>query len=96
MGDDSFHYFRSWIIGKGKQAFDLALKSPDGLAPLIDNNEVDNELLEYIALEVLEKKGINEDPRERADRSPDDEPAGEPFDEETVAQNFPKLASRLA
>jgi len=24
MGDDSFHYFRSWIIGKGKIAFDLS------------------------------------------------------------------------
>jgi hypothetical protein len=95
MGDDSFHYFRSWIIGKGKIAFDLAMQNPDALAPFIDDDEVDNELLEYVALEVLEERGIKEDPRERANRSPDDEPKGEPFDEETVASRFPKIASRV-
>lgn len=94
MGDDSFHYFRSWIIGKGRNAFELALKNPDDLAPLIDNAEVDNELLEYVALEVLEKRGIKEDPRERSDRSPDDDPVGQPFDEDTVGEQFPKLVAR--
>src|SRR5476649_831270 len=39
MGDDSFHYFRSWIIGKGKQVYDVALTSPDDLGPFIDNPE---------------------------------------------------------
>lgn len=95
MGDDSFHYFRSWIIGKGKIAFDLALRDPDELAPLIDDQEVDNELLEYVALKVLEERGIKEDPRERAERSPDDDPSGEPFEEETASSRFPKLSSRF-
>jgi len=94
MGDDSFHYFRSWIVGKGKIAFDLAMEDPDELAPLIDDPEVENELLEYVALEVLEGRGIKEDSRERSDRSPDDEPEGRPFEEETVAARFPKIASR--
>jgi hypothetical protein len=79
MGDDSFHYFRSWIIGKGKIAFDLAILDPDELAPLIDDEEVDNELLEYVALEVLEARGIKEDSRERSVRTPDDDPRGKPF-----------------
>lgn len=95
MGDDSFHYFRSWIIGKGKTAFDIALRDPDEMAPLIDDDEVDNELLEYVALEVLKEGGIKEDPRDRADRFPDDGPIGEPFEEATVASRFPKIASRL-
>jgi len=95
MGDDSFHYFRSWIIGKGKTAFDLALRDPDELAPLIDDQEVDNELLEYVALEVLEERHIKEDPRDRADRFPDDDPIGEPFEEATVASRFPKIAARF-
>ncbi len=96
MGDDAFHYFRSWIIGKGKAAFDLAMQNPDELAPLIDNPDVDNELLEYEVLEVLGARGIEEDPRNRNDRSPDDDPEGEPFDEETVANRFPNLAARRA
>lgn len=54
MSDDSFHYFRSWIVGKGREVFELALANPDDLGPHIDNPEVDNELLEYIAVELCE------------------------------------------
>jgi len=39
----------------------------------------------------LEERGIKEAPRELANRFPDDEPRGEPFDEETVADRFPKI-----
>ena len=94
MSDDSFHYFRSWIIGKGKSAFEIAMRNPDELAPILDDDEVDNELLEYAPLEVLEARGIKEDPRERSNRFPDDEPKGEPFDEETVAERFPMISGR--
>ena len=71
-----------------------AMKSADDLAPLVDG-EVDNELLEYVAIEVLQKKGIDEDPRDRAGRSPDSEPTGQPFDAETGVEHFPKLAACL-
>lgn len=93
MSDDSFHYFRSWILGKGRDAFEVAMKDPNELGPLVDNNEVDNELLEYVAVNVLQQRGVEEDPRDRSDRRADDQPAGEPFEEETVAAAFPKLAA---
>jgi Protein of unknown function (DUF4240) len=93
MSDDSFHYFRSWIVGKGKNAFEVAMKDPDELGPLVDNNEVDNELLEYVAVNILEQRGVGEDPRDRSDRRADEEPTGEPFEEATVAAGFPKLAA---
>jgi hypothetical protein len=93
MGDDAFHYFRSWIVGKGEQVFDIAMQNPDELGPYIDDPEVDNELLEYITLKVLESRGSDEDPRDRADRSPDRDTLGEPFDEDTVGNRFPKLTS---
>src|SRR5690242_11664201 len=57
MGDDSFHYFRSWIIGKGRELFALALKDPDAIGPFIDTRGVDNELLEYVAVEIMEERG---------------------------------------
>jgi hypothetical protein len=85
MSDDSFHYFRSWIVGKGKSAFEVAMKDPDELGSLVDNNEVDNELLEYVAVNILEQRGVEEDPRDRSDRRADEEPTGEPFEEDTVA-----------
>lgn len=97
MGDDSFHYFRSWIIGKGRSAYNQALADPDLLGPWIDDpEEVDNELLEYVALEVLESRGVEDDPREDVEGSPDDEPQGEPFDEEEVERSYPRLAAKFA
>ena len=93
MSDDSFHYFRSWIIGKGRDTFEVAMKNPDELGPFVDNNEVDNELLEYVAVNTLEQRGVEEDPRDRSDRRADDQPTGEPFAEDTAAAAFPKLAA---
>jgi hypothetical protein len=93
MGDDSFHYFRSWIVGKGKNAFEVAMTDPDELGPLVDTNEVDNELLEYVAVNILGQRSVEEDPRDRSDRRADGEPTGEPFEEDTVAAAFPKLAA---
>ena len=92
MSDDGFHYFRSWIIGKGKDVFEIAMKDPDELGPFIDNADVDNELLEYVAVNILEQRGVEEDPRDRSERRADSEPTGEPFNEDTVAASFPNLA----
>ncbi len=93
MSDDSFHYFRSWIIGKGRDTFEVAMNNPDELGPFVDNNEVDNELLEYVAVNTLEQRGVEEDPRDRSDRRAGDQPTGEPFAEDTAAAAFPKLAA---
>jgi len=93
MSDDSFLYFRSWIVGKGKKAFEVTMTDPDELGPLVDNNEVDNELLEYVVVNILGQRGVAEDPRDRSDRRADGEPTGEPFEEDTVAAAFPKLAA---
>ena len=93
MSDDSFHYFRSWVIGKGKQVFAVAMSDPDALGPFVDDPEVDNELLEYVTAELAEERGIEEDPRDRSDRYADAEPRGEPFDEDAVAAGFPRLAA---
>ena len=92
MSGDSFHYFRSWIIGKGKSAFDTAMKNPDELGPWIDSREVNNELLEYVAVELMQRRG-GQDPRELSDCDPDAMPHGQPFEEDTVADICPTLAS---
>ncbi|MEQ1697624.1 MAG: DUF4240 domain-containing protein [Hyphomicrobiaceae bacterium] len=93
MSDDSFHYFRSWIIGKGKRVFDLALTDPDSLGPDIDDRDVDNEALEYACLDLLEERGVTDDPRDNASRSADGDPSGTAFDEDKVAAAFPKLTA---
>ena len=95
MGDDSFHYFRSWIVGKGKAVFDVALGNPDELGPFIDGSGVDNELLEYAPIEVLQQRGSDVDPRDRLSGSADADPVGEPFDEATVHLPIPKLSAQF-
>jgi len=96
MSDDSFHYFRSWLIGKGSDAVEQALMEPDGLGIYVDDAEVDNELLEYVAVELLEERGVKGDPRDPVEGSPDDDPTGDPFDEDTVEKDYPNLASASA
>lgn len=93
MSDDGFRYFRAWIIGKGKDAFEVAIREPDELGPFVDNPEVENELLEYVAASILERRGVKEDTSGRCGRQADGEPTGEPFDEETIADSYPKLAA---
>ncbi len=98
MSDDSFHYFRSWLIGKGKSAVELALSDPDSLGPYVTEDDldegVDNELLEYVAIEIIEEAG-EDDPRDMDAGHPDSDPEGEPFDEDTVAESYPKLAKKF-
>ncbi|MGC4050728.1 MAG: DUF4240 domain-containing protein [Paludibaculum sp.] len=93
MSDDGFRYFRAWIIGKGKDVFEVAMREPDELGPFVDNPEVENELLEYVPVNILERRGVQEDPRDRSGRQVDGEPTGDPFDEETIADSYPKLAA---
>ncbi|HEY4266592.1 MAG TPA: DUF4240 domain-containing protein [Galbitalea sp.] len=93
MSDDSFHYFRSWLIGKGRDAVEQALAEPDGLGLYVDTQDVENEELEYVAIELLEERGVEDDPRDAAEGSADDAPEGDPFDEETVDSLYPSLAS---
>jgi len=95
MGDDAFHYFRSWIIGKGKEAFETALANPDELGQFAsEGDDFENELLEYVAIDVLEGRGLG-DPRELVDGFADDDPEGEAWDEDTIDALYPKLAARF-
>lgn len=93
MSGDRFHYFRAWLVGKGKDAVEQALRDPDGLVAYVTpEDDLWNEALEYVAVEIMETRG-GEDPRDAfvGERGPD-EPEGEPFDEDTATT--PTRASR--
>lgn len=93
MSDDAFHYFRSWLIGKGVEVVETAIDSPDALVDVLDVDELDNELLEYVVLELLEQRGIEDDPRDATDDSADDPPTGDQVeDAESLAELYPRLA----
>lgn len=95
MSDDAFHYFRSWLIGKGSAAVEAVLEDPDSLAEFLGGDEeLENEELEYVGLSHLEDRDLP-DPRDAGDReqNADDEPAGTPFDEDTVDEAYPRIAA---
>jgi hypothetical protein len=97
MSADSFRYFRTWIVGVGKRVFETAKKDPDALGKFIDFDEdpinVDNESLEYVALEIFKERGRDLDPRGLSSSSADDEPLGFPFDLQTLAVDYPMLTA---
>lgn len=93
MSDDGFHYFCSWIIGKGREVFDIARSDADGLGPYVTDG-LNNEELEYAALEALEEKGM-EDPTEILGRRSYGGPRGERFDELDLPRWFPKLTAKF-
>ena len=90
MSGDGFHYFRSWIVGKGERVFEIAKSKPDELGPFIEEEDVENESLEYVPIEILESRDLP-DPRDRTNGSADAAPPGEPFDEDTVGERMPRL-----
>lgn len=88
--DDGFDYFRDWLISEGKEVFERALSDPETLSELPFLEEPELEEMRYVADELYEKKsGKSMMPRQRQHQS---DPAGEPWDEDTVAPLFPKLA----
>lgn len=97
MSDDAFHYFRSWVIGKGETAFHAAMEHPDSVSEIVGDEDLENEALEYVAIDVLEDRGLP-DPRDDFEGFPDDEPTGEEWDEDEVGDLYPQcvaVAKRL-
>lgn len=98
--EESFDYFRCWLIGQGRHVFEGALHAPDDLASLVPefDPEADGEAedLGYAADEAYEQlTGV---------RLPDlqlparERPEGESLDlddEQAMAARFPHLWSRF-
>ncbi|MCG9895079.1 MAG: DUF4240 domain-containing protein [Fimbriimonadaceae bacterium] len=95
-GDDSFHYFKAWVIGKGPAAYQAALSDPDSLGAYVTEEDLengcDNELLNYAAAEVFEAK-TGEELESRSAEG--DDPAGEAWEEDELDELFPRLAKRF-
>jgi hypothetical protein len=100
-GDDSFDYFRCWLIGQGREVFEGALHDPDALAGLLDefDDEVDGdgEELGFAADEAYEQlTGAVAPALGIAAQAP--EPEGTAFDvedEAALADRYPQLWERF-
>ncbi|MBX2856764.1 MAG: DUF4240 domain-containing protein [Rhodobacteraceae bacterium] len=88
--DDSFEYFRAWLISRGKAIFDTALKDPESLIGLSTPYETEFESFIYIANDIHEARAGEVALREGQHPK---EPEGEQWDEDTVHTKYPKLAA---
>ena len=94
--DDGFADFRNWIISLGREAYELALSSPDDLGPVSSDSSVEDvffEELAYIPEEVFEEQ-FDKELDIAVPYSPD--PKGKEWDEDTVDSLYPKLAKLYA
>jgi hypothetical protein len=99
--DETFDYFRCWLIAQGRHVFEGALNAPDDLADLVEefdpDTDGDAEGVGYAADEAYEQlTGV---------RLPDlglpepDAPEGESIDmddEHTMSERYPQLWERFA
>lgn len=88
--DDSFRYFRDWLISEGRATFEAALRDPDALAerPRFDMAEL--ELYGYVATELFREKGFGELHRDFST-----EGGAEPAGNRWTKRDLPTLLPRL-
>lgn len=103
-GDDSFEYFRRWLVSRGRHVYETALADPESLAQLDARPGHDGvwqfEAIYYVAMDVFEEKGGKGDVRDHSEPKAGltrPGPSGEPFeeDDEYLARRYPKLWRRF-
>ena len=92
--DDGFDYFRGWLITRGREAFERALRDPPAAvegAPRVGDLECEDVLgAAYVA---YQKKTGQTLPRVKTPWPAT--PAGKPWSEETIDQVYPGLTARV-
>src|SRR5215831_6426422 len=87
-GDDSFDYFRAWLIGRGQKFYEDAMKDPESIARKVTEDDFpEAELLMYAAAQAYEAKTGRDLPA-RSIKYPK-EPAGTKWAEEDLPKLFP-------
>lgn len=97
--DDSFEYFRAWLISRGQSTFERAVQDPESLARIIPvdaTDEVEAESILGVASSAYQRKTGKSDYYQACPPitpSPPVEPEWEE-DREELARMFPKLVER--
>ena len=99
--DDSFDYFRGWLISRGEKVFAAAVADPDKLASMIKEEDQDIDCQvegwQSVAIDAWCKKtGQNDSafPARPTEGWPAD-PSGDEWAEKDLDHLFPKLAKRF-
>lgn len=94
--DDGFEYFRRWLVSRGQEWFERAVKNPDDLADYPQNladSDIEFEEFAYIAPKAYETKTGRLFPY---GTTPSSDLTGEEWEEEeeVLSKRWPKLFSK--
>jgi Protein of unknown function (DUF4240) len=99
--DDSFDYFRGWLISRGEQVFAAAIAEPDELASLIEEGDEEIECQvegwQSVAVDAWCRKTKQEYTAfpVKPGHIHGNDPTGEEWDEDDLDRLYPKLSSRF-
>ena len=100
--DDSFEYFRNWLISRGRVAYETAMRDADSLFDVVplpkDDEEVDFEAFWYVAGDVYKAKTgkeIEREPLEDRGSAAPPMPAGERWTEDDIDRRFPRTSAQF-
>jgi Protein of unknown function (DUF4240) len=95
--DDCFRDFRAYLISLGRRVYSAALRDPDSIAPVVqDEEQGDWENADDVAPDAYQSASGDDFPADSSDLSGN--PRGEPWDDdsqETLIQRYPALAARF-
>ncbi|CCE00652.1 DUF4240 domain-containing protein [Bradyrhizobium sp. STM 3809] len=102
--DDSFEYFRRWLVTRGQDVYEAAMADPDSLAQFNGaagpGGAWDFEEIYYVANRVFRESGGEGDVRDHSEPEAGlggPEPTGDPLEEDEahLAARYPKLWQRF-
>jgi hypothetical protein len=95
--DDCFRDFRGYLISLGRGPYETALRSPDAIAPSVQDAETgDWENADDVAPDAYQSVADEDIPGDSSDLS--GTPRGTPWDDEhaeALVQRYPRLAARF-
>ena len=92
--DDSFDYFRAWLIGKGRSCFEAAIADPESLITHAEEG-VECEDLMSIAQQAYEKVTGREEMPNTAHQFPELGEGWDFDDEAEMRRRYPKLCEKF-
>lgn len=92
--DDSFDYFRDFLISEGQEVFESALSNPESLVELNNIEDMELEEYQYAIDEAYEE--LTDDDIPELDIDWPSEPKGTAWSEENLEAMFPRLAKKYA
>jgi hypothetical protein len=96
--NDSFDYFRGWLVAQGREYFEAALASPERAVDRAEAGRyLECEAMLYVADDAYRERTGDELPLPTVSQADviTGEPAGEQWDEEDLARLYPELWRRF-